>query len=278
MSISFTAIDVETANRKRGSICAVGLAKFVDGTAVESTSWLVDPPGGRDFDFMNTVKNGIAAADVEGATSWVASLERIAGFVDGDLLAHHGPFDLEAIVQACALSSIPCISFTSIDTKAAASAALTLKKYGLKEIASSLNLPPFKHHDAEEDALTCGRILVEVTRPYESIDDLVAAHSTLRLGRVNPIAVMSGTYIDLPPWVMDKMHTIPYSHNGHNAWLDHVLAHPDGRAEAGTPCILCGIGIDGSVHFKYKDRHCCPGCSDKLKRRAKKFLKALVEA
>ena len=41
--MQFVAIDVETANADMGSICQVGLAKFVDGKVAEEWCTLVDP-------------------------------------------------------------------------------------------------------------------------------------------------------------------------------------------------------------------------------------------
>jgi DNA polymerase-3 subunit epsilon len=46
MPLSFTAIDFETANARRGSICSVGLTKVTNGVVTASTSWLITPPDG----------------------------------------------------------------------------------------------------------------------------------------------------------------------------------------------------------------------------------------
>ena len=41
---SFTALDFETANGKRWSICQVGLVKVVGGTITDEVNFLVQPP------------------------------------------------------------------------------------------------------------------------------------------------------------------------------------------------------------------------------------------
>jgi DNA polymerase-3 subunit epsilon len=41
--MQFVAIDVETANPNMGSICQVGLARFVNGQLAEEWCTLVDP-------------------------------------------------------------------------------------------------------------------------------------------------------------------------------------------------------------------------------------------
>ena len=59
-SLDFTAIDFETANPARGSACAVGVAKVRDGAVIDSASWLIKPPQGRDdFHRMNVGIHGI---------------------------------------------------------------------------------------------------------------------------------------------------------------------------------------------------------------------------
>ncbi len=45
MRNTFTAIDFETAQGKRWSICQVGLVRVVDGLIIEKMNKLVCPPG-----------------------------------------------------------------------------------------------------------------------------------------------------------------------------------------------------------------------------------------
>lgn len=272
MNMDFTAIDVETANSKRASICAVGLAKVRGGQLVDTVSWLVDPPGGPVFEEINIRKHGITGSNLIDAQAWPATLAEILAFSDGDTLAHHSLFDMQAIIAACSLSGISTPALSSVDTEALARATLTLESFSLPDVAKSLGLPPFKHHDAEEDAVTCARILVELALPYGSIDALSAATSVPKMTVVAGKHSVS-TDFGLPTWVIENIRAFPYGQPSYNEWLDRVLAHPDGRAPAGTPCILCNESIDGTINYKHRDRHCCETCSVKLKRRAKKFAR-----
>ncbi|HSV92226.1 MAG TPA: hypothetical protein VLH81_04080, partial [Desulfobacterales bacterium] len=43
VALSFVALDFETANAFRGSPCAVGLARVLDGEVVETARWLMRP-------------------------------------------------------------------------------------------------------------------------------------------------------------------------------------------------------------------------------------------
>ena len=62
--MQFVAIDVETANPDMGSICQIGLAKFVDGQLAEEWSTLVDPED--YFDDVNISIHGIELRMVRG--------------------------------------------------------------------------------------------------------------------------------------------------------------------------------------------------------------------
>ena len=60
--LNFCAIDFETANANRGSACAVGLARVVDGEIVATTHFLMRPPEEVDwFDGFNVELHGITA-------------------------------------------------------------------------------------------------------------------------------------------------------------------------------------------------------------------------
>lgn len=63
--MDFTAIDFETANASRASICAVGLVRVENGEAVEQFHRLVNPQ--CSFNFYNTAVHGITAFDVRDA-------------------------------------------------------------------------------------------------------------------------------------------------------------------------------------------------------------------
>jgi DNA polymerase III subunit epsilon len=64
MGLSFAALDVETPNSSRGSVCSIGVAIVRDGELVAQHSWLCQPPS-TGFDTMNMSIHGIHPADVE---------------------------------------------------------------------------------------------------------------------------------------------------------------------------------------------------------------------
>ena len=65
MSVSFTAIDFETANRRLASACALGVVRVRDGRVVDTRYSLIRPPAGHDgFERGNVRIHGIQPADV----------------------------------------------------------------------------------------------------------------------------------------------------------------------------------------------------------------------
>lgn len=269
MPMDFTAIDVETANSKRGSICAVGLSRVRNGQIIHSSSWLVDPPGGRIFDAANVREHGIKEHDMHSALTWEEALARITDFIKDDLIAHHSAFDMQALAQACQISGLQVPLLTSIDTLVLARALLPNQKHGLQDVSMSLGMPPFQHHDAETDAIACAGVLIRLAKRHGGFARLRASHPEAE----NRLSAHGSTSLtnDLPHWIKENVEAHPYARENHNAWLDLVLAHPTGRAVEGTPCIGCGTPIGKKTNFKYKNRHCCVKCSDKFKKRAIKY-------
>lgn len=68
MNMDFTAIDFETANGKRASVCAVGMTKVRNGKIIDQASWLIKPPHGfTTFADRNIAIHKITEADVVNA-------------------------------------------------------------------------------------------------------------------------------------------------------------------------------------------------------------------
>ena len=87
--MQFVAIDVETANADMGSICQVGLAKFVDGKIAEEWCTLVDPED--YFDEVNIFIHGIEPRMVRGQPKLRIPANVTAESGDRDRLARSGP-------------------------------------------------------------------------------------------------------------------------------------------------------------------------------------------
>lgn len=92
--LSFAALDFETANGKRSSVCQAGITIVEAGEVTATHSWLVVPPTGAES-FTNSGIHGITADDVQARGRQWINVESDLRALIGDLpvVAHHVPFD-----------------------------------------------------------------------------------------------------------------------------------------------------------------------------------------
>jgi DNA polymerase-3 subunit epsilon len=164
--LSFTAIDFETANPKRASVCAVGVVKVRDGVVVDTLETLVQPPPGHEsFGSFNVAVHGITAWDVMGAPTWDVVYPKIAELAGGDaLVAHNASFDRSVLTQASAVHGISVPRSQWLCTRDTARSVLDLPSYKLPDVSRALNIAAHSHHDAGADARQCALVLVELCR------------------------------------------------------------------------------------------------------------------
>lgn len=183
MGISFTAIDFETANSERGSVCAVGLVKVSDGAITDRYSTLIQPPEGINyFHPINISKHGITADDIADAPSWSQVLPEIMAFAGEDILvAHNAGFDLGALRQACDWTGLEYPELKYMCTLVMSRAAYNFPVHRLNWLVHELGLDPFEHHDAVQDAHACAQICLDIAARTESatMEELAGATATV---------------------------------------------------------------------------------------------------
>lgn len=164
--LDFIAIDVETANADRSSICQVGLAHFRDGRLTARWVRYVDPE--CDFDYGNIAIHGIRPQHVTGAPKIQSLMTALQRTLSGRVFVSHSNFDSSALDAACLRYGAPPLDCRWIDTvKVARRTWPELKSNGghsLKSVAGHIG-HSFRHHDALEDAIACGMIF---TRAVEA--------------------------------------------------------------------------------------------------------------
>lgn len=158
----FISLDVETANSDFGSICAIGLALFMDNQFVRQIGILVDPED--YFDPHNIAIHGIRPEDVAGKPTMAKVFPAIAAQLTNTIVTHHSPFDRGALKRAANRYGVNDLSFNWIDTVAVARRTWRELKgsggYGLKSLSQYHNFQ-FQHHNAAEDARASGLIMLK---------------------------------------------------------------------------------------------------------------------
>lgn len=151
MPTSFTAIDFETAQGKRWSICQVGLVRVVEGNITEKISLLVQPPDNYYWDnFINI--HGITPEQTANAPTFAMIWKQIEPFIKNqNLVAHNGfAFDFHCLKQTLVSYNIEIPDFNG---------HCTYRLFGdnLASLCEQYNIP-LNHHDALSDAMACAEL------------------------------------------------------------------------------------------------------------------------
>lgn len=172
MTLSFVALDFETANFDRASVCAVGTTTVIDGAVESTTSWYIEPPTGLDF--TNTYLHGIGPDDVDGAPTWPETLQRLRTATNGLPLVTYSPFDKGVYSAANALTEVVDPQLTFLDALAVVRHHCDLPSHRLPLVVEHFALPKFDHHEAGADSLACALIILRIAqeRQIESVEEL----------------------------------------------------------------------------------------------------------
>ncbi|NQT92967.1 MAG: hypothetical protein HQ559_09410 [Lentisphaerae bacterium] len=220
----FVAIDFETANPKRVSACAIGFAYVSNGEIVESKGYLVKPIGGHAA-FQSKI-HGIKEEHTIDKPEFGDLYPAISSLLACPLVAH-SLFDRQVLNALAEHFSLP-LSFEYTDTSALAKQRLpNLRNHKLKTLVKHLQLPPFKHHDATEDAVACARVYLKLQGATESVVQVVAdSESDFRAlvsGILDDDAVEYKEAYQLLYWLEDHPH-IADSHRELLAAVQAALA------------------------------------------------------
>lgn len=161
----FVAIDVETANHERSSICAIGAVKVRDGIIIDCIYTLVRPE--PDYYSSRCVAvHGITHRDTDDAPTFDIVWQQIERWAEGlPYVAHNAPFDSGCIHAACQVYQKEPPERPFLCTLKAARRTIP------KELCPSKSLPcvckylgiAFKdHHNALADAQACAKIAMAI--------------------------------------------------------------------------------------------------------------------
>ena len=169
--LDFVAVDVETANRHRASVCAIGLVRVRDGTVVKTANWLVRPP--EEFDYFeerNTAVHGITATDLVSRPRFGEIHPRLLhGIEDEVLVAHNAAFDRGVLEAASLAEGLPVPRNVWACTRRLAQKELprigwALDNYRLPTVVAALGVSLGHHHDAGADSLAAAEVMIEMAR------------------------------------------------------------------------------------------------------------------
>ncbi len=161
--LTFNAIDVETANSDRASICQIGVVHVQGGIIRDQWSTLVNP---REwFDPWHVSIHGIDEHTVENSPIFPEIAETLASRLDGSVVVSHTSFDRVALERATAQHGVNRFRVEWLDSAKIVRRAWPdrygRRGYGLRNVANDLGIS-FQHHDALEDARAAAEIVIRI--------------------------------------------------------------------------------------------------------------------
>lgn len=160
----FLSLDVETANYDSSTICQIGIGKFECGELVDTWESLVDPQS--SFHWSNIRVHGITEEMVQGAPAFIEVYPILRKLLSENIVIHHTPFDLHAFNKAYSRFNLKPINIRWLDSARIVRHTwrqFSKSGYSLSNVAGHLGIE-FRHHDALEDSVAAGRIVLEACR------------------------------------------------------------------------------------------------------------------
>lgn len=159
----FAAIDFETANYERTSVCSVGVV-IVRGGEIVDTFYSLIQPEPNYYKYWCSQVHGLCREDTEDAPVFPYVWAQIEPLIEGlPLVAHNKAFDegcLKAVFR-CYQMDYPDYEF--FDTLAAARRLLPdLPNHQLDTVAAACGFPMEHHHHALADAEACAHIALQL--------------------------------------------------------------------------------------------------------------------
>jgi DNA polymerase III subunit epsilon len=167
----FFALDVETANRDRGSICQIGVACVRPDNTIETWMTYVEPQVDHwDFTYLH----GIDATKVRGAPLFRDVLPTLTDALNKGVVYQHSGFDRSAVAAACRANGLSEPVWEWQDSVQVARRAWPELKgnggHGLASLKSHLGLS-FEHHDAGEDARAAAEVILHAESAHQVINE-----------------------------------------------------------------------------------------------------------
>lgn len=150
---NFTAIDFETANGARNSICQVGLVKVQNGIITNEVNLLVQPPDNYYWKQFTDI-HGISTKTTLNAPAFDQVWYQIAPYIENqNVIAHNGfGFDFPVLNKTLEYYDLQTPDYNK---------HCTYKLFGdnLASLCKKHTIP-LNHHDALSDAKACAELFL----------------------------------------------------------------------------------------------------------------------
>ena len=158
----FAAIDFETANNERSSVCSVGVVIVKGGEMVDRFYSLIKPEPAY-YTYWCSRVHGLCAADTEKAPVFPEVWRRIAPLIEGlPLVAHNKAFDESCLKAVFRVYQMDYPEYGFHCTCLAARRRWPGGRHTLDLIAARCGYDLKNHHHALADAEACAAIALRL--------------------------------------------------------------------------------------------------------------------
>lgn len=172
----FAAIDFETANFERSSVCSVGLV-FVRGGIVEDVFYSLVRPEPNYYLRRNILVHGLTKRDTDSAPIFPKVWEEVSEKIGGlPLVAHNSPFDESCLRAVFRAYSMDYPEYRFHCTRAAARRFIKSlepldrpRNCKLGTLSDFFGVELEHHHNALSDAVACAKIALKLSEKDNGI-------------------------------------------------------------------------------------------------------------
>lgn len=158
----FVAIDFETANGCRSSVCSVGIVVVKNGEIVDKFYSLIKPVP-NFYTVWTTNVHGLTRKDTDNSPLFPEVWAQIAPKIDGlPLVAHNRPFDEGCLKAVFSKYDMDYPGYQFLCTLAASRRCLRLPNHQLHTVAAVCGYDLRDHHHALADAEAAAAIALKI--------------------------------------------------------------------------------------------------------------------
>lgn len=158
----FAAIDFETANGSRSSVCSVGIVIVRGGEITDRFYSLIRPRPNYYTDWTSQI-HGLTRHDTDEADPFPQVWAKVAPLIEGlPLVAHNRAFDENCLKAVFAAYAMPYPDYTFHCTLVASRRKLKLPSHRLNFAAAACGFNLTDHHHALADAEACAAIALKL--------------------------------------------------------------------------------------------------------------------
>lgn len=160
---NFAAIDFETANNERTSVCSVGIVVVRNGLLADTFYSLIQPEPNY-YTYWCTRVHGLTCSDTDDAPVFPKVWAQVEPLIEGlPLVAHNKAFDENCLKAVFRCYQMDYPDYDLYCTCIAARRRMPqLPNHKLDTVAAALGYPLTNHHHALADAEACAWIALHL--------------------------------------------------------------------------------------------------------------------